>query len=289
MPACVQAQATKSIPLGKNIGIDTRIPVKTDTSAVDRAVQHQLEQARQQNKTKQSAQHKQVSSRESLQLYQEDIVNDRNYVSTPQGDIRKGSWQACEYFYNWDKHQKDRSSMTVEQYQAQRDIVLLTFGISADYCSVLAQYRNPAQLTPLQLADNTAPDIAHADLHLSLTVPATSQQSKGERASWIKELRATEYVQTSWPPRKIKRYLKEYMQENCTAVQEALEMRNKGKSLRAKQRLALSGYDSLCQAYENTFGQSAEVCLQPATCEQAPSNPKQEESFLAIYNAAANR
>ncbi len=295
----VYAQATKSIPLGKKIGIDTRVPIQTNTAAVDRAVQQQLDQARRQAQAQENARRQQAKNRESLSLHKDDMSNENEYVATPQGDIRKGSWQACEYFYTWDKHQQ-KYNIALDQYQTQREMILLMFDISEDYCNVLAQQRKQAEELPLEFVPGrpnfaatsvpgTVQDqpIAHQPVAVQSSAQADVPTQQQETVSWA-EYRKNE-TSSNWhvSPRKIKRYIKEYVAQNCTTLQESLELQTKKEYLRSRHRIALTGYHSLCQAYEQNLGQSAALCSQPLQCQQAPTKAKEEASFLAIYNEKA--
>ena len=88
-PVWAHAQATRTLKLGKRMGIDTHIPIQIDQTALNRKIMAQLEHAR-----------PKVSHAKGGMgiLTKEDLRDEKEYVVTPEGDIQRGSIEACEYF-----------------------------------------------------------------------------------------------------------------------------------------------------------------------------------------------
>lgn len=280
------AQATKSIPLGKkgSIGLNTRIPVQANAS-INAAIDCKIATARAKAQAQAAKQAPQPSSD---WLTKEDMVDERDYVVTPAENIKKGSWQACEYFAKWEKRQFELN-MPEEQFESSREMVFLEFDISSEYCQILAQQR---QVRPIQIDTKHLPSFASVpsvptDLHINVnpdvTLPdvntaqatepivsseekdmdANAVQPQAARFSWM-EVRHTGtdvLLPHGLTPHKAKRYLKHFVRDNYDDLTQALTTQKKKKRLNIGQRRLLTSYDSLCGWYTDTH--PGESCPAP--------------------------
>ena len=284
------AQATKSIPLGKKgtIGLDTRIPAQASKNTINAAVDRRIAAARAQAQAR--AAKRQASKPSSDWLTKEDIVDEKDYVVTPAGNIKKGSWEACEYFANWEKRQFELN-MPEEQFESSREMVFLQFDISNEYCQILAQQR---QIRPVQVDSAHLPSVAvipsiPADLHINVnpdvTLPkvnvaqvtepivlsekqnmaTTSERPKAAKFSWLEVRNSDDEDKVLLPhgltPRKAKRYLKHFVRDNYDDLTQALRNQKEGTRLNVGQRRLLTSYDSLCSWYKDTH--PGEACPDP--------------------------
>lgn len=271
------AQATQSIPLGKKGGwsVDTHIPVHLNMTGFNAAINRQLANAQRMVPT-----HKIDVS--DLRLEKGDLESSQAYVVTPQGNIQKSSWQACEYFYKWEKRQSDIST-PLEQFAGNREMLQITFDISDEYCAVLAQQQQaneahtqihlahtPGVPVPVTHTDLTvSPAIELPDIDVSLHLVADNQEQpqcapvvNQEPRSWNEVRQAQGWdPNIKITPRQSKRYLKRFVRENYEDLSIALFRQQTGKPLSILQRRLLTGYDSLCSLYQIATGNT---CPTPA-------------------------
>lgn len=283
------AQATKSIPLGKKgaIGLNTRIPVQANNAAISANIDRRIAAARAQAQAQAAKQAPQPSSD---WLTKEDMVDEKDYVVTPAGNIKKGSWQACEYFTKWEKRQFELN-MPEEQFASSREMVFLQFDISDEYCQILAQQRQiqPVRINPDAPSFASVPSIP-TDLHINVnpdvtlpkvntaqvTEPIVSQEEESLAANTARPQEArfswTEVHRDNNPetqivlprgltPRKAKRYLKHFVRDNYDDLTQALTNKKKKVRLNVGQRRLLTSYDSLCGWYKDTH--PGETCPPP--------------------------
>ncbi len=199
-------------------------------------------------------------------LTKEELADGKDYIVTPAGNIKKTSWQACEYFYNWQKRQAELN-MPESQIEIDRERILIQFDISDEYCQVVAQARTPAtlnletfpaaSLTPVDLTVSVNPNVqlpAINPAEIAASHPIIAEQ-KNPILRGQTNMDQKFDIPVGITKRKAKRYLKHFVRENYTNLHAALENREQGQRLSVAQHRAFTSYDSLCAWYEGTHHQ----------------------------------
>ncbi len=245
-PAFVHAQATSSKTHSLDAAIDRQVAAAQTHAA--RPVRHH------------------AAAPKGSSLTKEELADGKDYVVTPAGNIPKTSWQACEYFYNWQKRQKELN-MPESQIEIDRERILIQFDISDEYCQVLAQTHAPAttnlatvpaaSVIPVDLTVSLKPNVQLPDINpaeIAVSQPIIAEQKNTTpRAQTNMEQEFD--IPIGITKRKAKRYLKHFVRENYDDLHSALENREQGQRLSVAQRRALTSYDSLCAWYEGTHHQ----------------------------------
>lgn len=266
IPAAAQAQATKSIPISRNWGIDTHIPQTVNRDTLVANINRRIARAQEQALRAQRAQQRRLHDQD-VRLAREEVANENDYVVTPQGNIRKRSWQACKYYEQW-LQQQGALHLPAEQLRTQQEMVLFTFDLTENYCKVLAQQHTlpdvsgVSVLPPANIAQLAQPHITPTEEPL-LRVSAHTALPAPEQSSW-KDVVDRGYDPAPVSKGKAKRYLKEFLKENKADLERALALKARQERMNPGLRRLLTSYDSLCAQYERSVGQPSPDCRLPS-------------------------
>ena len=261
IPTVVQAQATRTLPLGRDLGINTHIPVQGNMSAVNTRIDRQIERAQEQARQAELERQQRLRA-QGLRLEEEDIWSEKGYVVTPEGNIPKHSWQACQYYYHWVEKQNSYH-LTPEQIRSQQEAVLFQLDLTEEHCYILAQkHRLPAASGVSVVPQFDVATLLQPDIRPITEQPACGASTTAlceESFSW-REVAHMEYIPRPISKRKAKRYLKEFLEENKDDLERALALQNRQERLNPGLRRLLSSYDSLCAQYERSVGEPSPDC-----------------------------